>query len=85
MASVAQEAHLPALDSHRREEVGRELQSTLVELVDLSLTSRSGLERGRTGSTSSTSRRRTSSSRSFARSRSSSGWCGRSFRRMPGH
>jgi starvation-inducible DNA-binding protein len=37
MASVAQEAHLPALGHHRREEVGRELQATLVELVDLSL------------------------------------------------
>jgi starvation-inducible DNA-binding protein len=37
MASIAQEAHLPALDHHRREEVGRELQATLIELVDLSL------------------------------------------------
>ena len=37
MASIAQEAHLPALDHHSREEVGRELQATLVELVDLSL------------------------------------------------
>ena len=37
MASLAQEAHLPALDHHRREEVGRELQATLVELIDLSL------------------------------------------------
>jgi starvation-inducible DNA-binding protein len=37
MASIAQESHLPALDHHRREEVGRELQATLVELVDLSL------------------------------------------------
>lgn len=37
MASIAQEAHLPALDHHRREEVARELQATLVELVDLSL------------------------------------------------
>jgi starvation-inducible DNA-binding protein len=37
MASIAQEAHLPALEHHRREEVGRELQATLVELVDLSL------------------------------------------------
>jgi starvation-inducible DNA-binding protein len=37
MASIAQEAHLPALDHHRREETGRELQGTLVELVDLSL------------------------------------------------
>jgi starvation-inducible DNA-binding protein len=37
MASVAQEAHLPALGHHQREEVGRELQATLVELIDLSL------------------------------------------------
>ena len=37
MASIAQEAHLPALGHHDREEVGRELQATLVELVDLSL------------------------------------------------
>ena len=37
MASVGQQAHLPALDHHRREEVGRELQASLVELVDLSL------------------------------------------------
>src|SRR5437588_8481760 len=37
MASIAHEAHLPALDHHRREEVGRELQATLVELIDLSL------------------------------------------------
>jgi starvation-inducible DNA-binding protein len=37
MASIAKDAHLPALGRHRREEVGRELQATLVELVDLSL------------------------------------------------
>jgi starvation-inducible DNA-binding protein len=37
MSSIAQEAHLPALDHHRREEVSRELQATLVELIDLSL------------------------------------------------
>ena len=37
MTLIAQEAHLPALDHHRRDEVGRELQATLVELVDLSL------------------------------------------------
>jgi starvation-inducible DNA-binding protein len=37
MASVIQEAHLPALAHHAREETGRELQATLVELVDLSL------------------------------------------------
>src|SRR2546423_8511144 len=37
MASTAHEAHLPALGHHQREEVGRELQATLIELVDLSL------------------------------------------------
>jgi starvation-inducible DNA-binding protein len=37
MASVVQEAHLPALARHRREEAGRELQATLVELIELSL------------------------------------------------
>jgi starvation-inducible DNA-binding protein len=37
MASISQEAHVPALGHHRREEVGHELQATLVELVDLSL------------------------------------------------
>src|ERR671931_507102 len=37
MGSITQEAHLPALGHHQREEVGRELQATRVELVDLSL------------------------------------------------
>jgi len=37
MALVAQEAHLPALDHHHRDEAGHELQATLVELIDLSL------------------------------------------------
>ena len=37
MASVAHDAHLPALEHHGRDEAGRELQATLVELVDLSL------------------------------------------------
>jgi starvation-inducible DNA-binding protein len=37
MASVASTSNLPALGTHEREEAGRELQSTLVELVDLSL------------------------------------------------
>lgn len=37
MASIAQEAHLPAVDHHRRGGVGRELQATLLELIDLSL------------------------------------------------
>ena len=31
------QAHLPALGRHEREEIGRELQATLLELVDLSL------------------------------------------------
>jgi starvation-inducible DNA-binding protein len=37
MASVAHDAHLPALEQQGREEAGRELQATLVELVELSL------------------------------------------------
>src|SRR5262245_55970520 len=37
MATDTREAHLPALDQHRRRETGGELQATLVELVDLSL------------------------------------------------
>ena len=37
MTSTANTAHLPALGAHARDEVGRELQATLVELVDLSL------------------------------------------------
>jgi starvation-inducible DNA-binding protein len=37
MATVPREAHLPALDEHHRVEAGRELQATLVELIDLSL------------------------------------------------
>ena len=37
MATATQQSHLPAVDKHRRHEVGRELQATLVELVDLSL------------------------------------------------
>src|SRR2546421_7365678 len=37
MESSVQEAHLHALGSHRREEAGRVLQATLVELIDLSL------------------------------------------------
>jgi starvation-inducible DNA-binding protein len=35
--ATATQAHLPALDEHRRGAVGHELQATLVELVDLSL------------------------------------------------
>ncbi|HZQ02816.1 MAG TPA: DNA starvation/stationary phase protection protein [Gaiellaceae bacterium] len=37
MATATHEAHLPAVDRHRRTEVGRDLQATLVELVDLSV------------------------------------------------
>src|SRR5437773_11920378 len=37
MTASAQTQLLPSLGSDRREEVGRELQATLVELVDLSL------------------------------------------------
>jgi starvation-inducible DNA-binding protein len=37
MTSSTQQAHLPALGSHQRQEVGDQLQATLVELVDLSL------------------------------------------------
>ncbi len=37
MTSVAATTHLPALGTHERDEAGRELQATLVELVDLSL------------------------------------------------
>src|SRR5262249_22157219 len=31
------QSHLPAIGHHQREDVGRELQATLVELIDLSL------------------------------------------------
>jgi starvation-inducible DNA-binding protein len=37
MASVATSTHLPPLGAHVRDEVGQELQATLVDLVDLSL------------------------------------------------
>jgi len=37
MTTVQQEAHLPTLEDHSRGEAARELQATLVELVDLSL------------------------------------------------
>jgi starvation-inducible DNA-binding protein len=37
METVVNLSHLPALDHHTRAEVGRELQATLVDLVDLSL------------------------------------------------
>lgn len=37
MAITTGSAHLPALGAHERDEIGRELQDTLLELVDLSL------------------------------------------------
>src|SRR5207248_4867902 len=37
MATVTHAAHRPALDEQRRREVARDLQMTLVELIDLSL------------------------------------------------
>jgi hypothetical protein len=37
MAATADSSHPPPLGVHRREQVGHELQSFLVELVDLSL------------------------------------------------
>jgi starvation-inducible DNA-binding protein len=37
MAPTTQVAHLPSLGEHQREEVGNQLQLTLVELVDLAL------------------------------------------------
>ena len=37
MTIIASTAHLPALGKHEREEIGNELQATLLELVDLSL------------------------------------------------
>src|SRR5579862_9012271 len=37
MAASAQAAHLPAISVHEREEIGRQLQATLAELIDLSL------------------------------------------------
>jgi starvation-inducible DNA-binding protein len=37
MASTTQGAHLPALGTHQREEVGNQLQGMLVELIDLAL------------------------------------------------
>jgi len=37
MPITTRTAHLPALGTHEREQIGRELQAALVELVDLSL------------------------------------------------
>jgi starvation-inducible DNA-binding protein len=37
MSEAATTAHLPAFSTHERDEAGRQLQATLVELVDLTL------------------------------------------------
>jgi hypothetical protein len=37
MASIATSTNLPALGPHIRDEVGHELQATLIDLVDLPL------------------------------------------------
>jgi starvation-inducible DNA-binding protein len=37
MSTTTGSAHLPALGAHEREEIGGELQATLLELIDLSL------------------------------------------------
>jgi starvation-inducible DNA-binding protein len=37
MASTMHANHLPSLEAHQRQEVGSQLQTTLVELIDLSL------------------------------------------------
>ena len=37
MASTATPTHLPSIDPHLRQETGRELQATLIDLVDLAL------------------------------------------------
>ncbi|MGD0198458.1 MAG: DNA starvation/stationary phase protection protein [Solirubrobacteraceae bacterium] len=37
MAQIVASTHLPPLGGHERDEVGRQLQATLVELIDLSL------------------------------------------------
>ena len=37
MTAVSDVSHLPPLGGHTRTEVGRELEATLLELVDLSL------------------------------------------------
>ena len=37
MSTTVSSTHLPPLGAHARGEIGRELQATLVELVDLSL------------------------------------------------
>ena len=37
MSATVSPTHLPPIGAHEREELGRELQATLVELVDLSL------------------------------------------------
>src|SRR5690349_14807923 len=37
MSAIATTTNLPPLGAHQRDEVGRELQATLVELIDLAL------------------------------------------------
>jgi starvation-inducible DNA-binding protein len=37
MPTTAAPAHLPPIGAHERDEIGRQLQATLVELIDLSL------------------------------------------------
>ncbi len=37
MATAASATHLPPVGAHERDEIGRQLQATLVELIDLSL------------------------------------------------
>jgi starvation-inducible DNA-binding protein len=38
VASTVEPTHIPAIDPHLRREAGRELQATLVDLIDLALT-----------------------------------------------
>ena len=38
MATTSSPTHLPSIEPHLRQEAGRELQATLVDLLDLALT-----------------------------------------------
>ncbi|MDX6717732.1 MAG: starvation-inducible DNA-binding protein, partial [Baekduia sp.] len=38
MAATSSPTHLPSIEPHLRQEAGRELQATLVDLIDLALT-----------------------------------------------
>jgi starvation-inducible DNA-binding protein len=38
MATTSRPSHLPTIDPHLRDEAGRELQATLLDLIDLALT-----------------------------------------------